>query len=147
MKTRIAEVRDIPALVMLLDQLFAQEADFTPDAQRQERGLRAIIESPEIGHILLLERDNVIFGMVNLLYTVSTAVGQRVAMLEDVVVDKAMRGQGFGKGLLTSAVDFARQNGCARVMLMTDHDNLRAHALYEAEGFVRSQMVVFRKRL
>jgi GNAT superfamily N-acetyltransferase len=147
MKTRIAEVRDIPALVMLLDQLFAQEADFTPDAQRQERGLRAIIESPEIGHILLLERDNVIFGMVNLLYTVSTAVGQRVAMLEDVVVDKAMRGQGFGKGLLTSAVDFARQNGCARVMLMTDQDNLRAHALYEAEGFVRSQMVVFRKLL
>ncbi|MBM3620655.1 MAG: GNAT family N-acetyltransferase, partial [Alphaproteobacteria bacterium] len=34
-----ASPQDIPALCDLLDLLFAQEADFTPDRAKQERGL------------------------------------------------------------------------------------------------------------
>src|SRR5687767_1407086 len=37
---------DIPALCDLLILLFSQEADFTPDRAKQERGLRLILHNP-----------------------------------------------------------------------------------------------------
>ena len=81
-----ANIADIPALCALLNELFTQEAEFETDYQAQSRGLAAIIANPEVGCILLARREDAIVGMVNLLYTVSTALGERVALLEDMVV-------------------------------------------------------------
>jgi hypothetical protein len=60
--------------------------------------LRAIIEHPEIGCILVLREGSVILGMVNLLYTISTSCGGRVAILEDMIVHHARRNGGLGIG-------------------------------------------------
>ncbi|MNC21836.1 hypothetical protein D3C75_698220 [compost metagenome] len=92
MQIRLATPADIPALCTLLDQLFAQEAEFTPDRSAQQRGLAAIIDDPAVGEILVTVADTRIVAMVNLLYTVSTALGARVALLEDMVVDTGARG-------------------------------------------------------
>lgn len=37
-----AKTEDIPDLCLLLETLFTQEAEFTPDEGRQQRGLHAI---------------------------------------------------------------------------------------------------------
>lgn len=47
---------DVPELVELLNLLFTQEADFKPDRAKQERGLRLIIGSPNVG-VILAARD------------------------------------------------------------------------------------------
>ena len=44
-----ANLTDVPQLADLLNLLFTQEADFTPDREKQERGLRLIIESAHVG--------------------------------------------------------------------------------------------------
>ena len=75
----IAGPADLPALVELLTLLFAQEADFTPDPERQMRGLRLLQAQPDIGQILVWRQAGVVCGMVSLLYTISTALGGRVA--------------------------------------------------------------------
>jgi GNAT superfamily N-acetyltransferase len=82
--------------------------------------------------------------MVNLLYTVSTAIGERVALLEDMVVSSSERGQGVGSNIIKQAVDFAKVKGCKRITLLTDDDNSGAHRFYERHGFSRSSMVAFR---
>src|SRR3954467_4625270 len=41
-----ATKKDLPALVELLGVLFAQEADFVPDATKQGRALEAILGDP-----------------------------------------------------------------------------------------------------
>jgi hypothetical protein len=48
---REATAKDIPQLCELLGLLFAQEADFQPDARKQASGLRLILEQPDVGCI------------------------------------------------------------------------------------------------
>jgi GNAT superfamily N-acetyltransferase len=142
---RIATQNDIPRLVQLLTVLFSQEAELQPNEDAQHRGLQMIIADSRIGHILVLEHSDKIIGMIGVIYSVSTALGARVAWIEDVVIDPAHRGGGLGKKLVSGALDFAQKQGCARVMLLTDHDNLHAQKLYESQGFFRSTMVPFKR--
>lgn len=144
---RTATHDDIPALVRLLGQLFAQEAEFHPDDRAQARGLAAILADARIGSILIAEHGDKPVGMANLLYTVSTALGGRVAILEDMVIDEECRGAGFGRALLAAAIERARADGCLRITLLTDTDNARAQRLYGSFGFKRSAMVPFRLML
>ncbi|MFC0709411.1 GNAT family N-acetyltransferase [Azorhizophilus paspali] len=147
MEIRPASATDIPALCRLLDQLFAQEAEFTPDREAQQRGLAAIVEDPRVGEILLAEEDGRPLGMVNLLYTISTALGTPVALLEDMVVDAMARGRGLGTQLLEAATATARRRGCRRITLLTDADNLDAQRFYARQGFARSPMIPLRLAL
>lgn len=132
---------DVGPLCDLLSALFAQEADFTPNLQRQSRGLRLLLETPEIGHIYCATDSNSIVGMVSILFTVSTAEGGRAAWLEDMVVEPSRRGRGIGKRLLDEAVSGARAAGCTRLSLLTDATNSSAMRFYGRAGFVRSKMV------
>jgi ribosomal protein S18 acetylase RimI-like enzyme len=144
---RRACVEDVPQLCSLLAELFAQEADFTPDAERQRRGLRLILDNPECGRIYCASHSASIVGMVSILFTVSTAVGNRVACLEDLVVHADCRGHGIGRRLLSHALAEAATAGCTRVTLLTDDDNYPAMRLYSGAGFERSKMAPFRLKL
>ena len=145
---RQAVIADIPQLCDLLSLLFTQEADFTPDAGRQARGLRLILEQPQVGRIYCAtDNDSVVVGMVNLLFTVSTAEGGVAAWLEDMVVHPHWRGQGTGEQLLQEAINQARAAGCSRITLLTDAGNAPAMRFYSKAGFARSQMVPFRLAL
>ena len=147
MQIEKATVNDIPELCQLLAILFNQEAEFKPDRQAQQTGLQAIISNPDIGIILLARHKDKVVGMVSLLFSISTALGGRVAMLEDMVVLPEQRGLGMGSALLNAAIKTARDNGCLRITLLTDSDNETAQGFYEKQGFVRSQMLAFRRLL
>lgn len=143
----LATSNDVPALSKLLATLFAQEAEFLPNPEANQRGLARIINTPDIGAILVARRDNQIIGMVNLLFTISTALGEPVALLEDMVVFPDERSHGVGSQLLTEAIAYARKRGCLRITLLTDHDNLIAQRFYAKQGFTLSTMVPLRLSL
>lgn len=142
-----AQEADIPELCVLLDHLFAQEAEFSPNPQTQGRGLAAILRQPHIGRILVAREGERLVGMVNLLFTISTALGGRVALLEDMVVAPDARGTGVGSVLLRQAAEVARQEGCLRMTLLTDGDNRAAQRFYARHGFRLSAMVPMRLML
>lgn len=141
---RRAGPSDVPELARLLTQLFAQEAEFTPNPELQARGLAAIVADARLGTILIAERDGRACAMVNTLYTISTALGGRVGIVEDVVVDGNARGGGIGSKIMAQAIETARDDGCLRLTLLTDRDNRNAHRFYERFGFTRSAMVPYR---
>jgi GNAT superfamily N-acetyltransferase len=138
---------DIPELCELLHLLFTQEADFEPDAARQAAGLRAIIGNPAVGRILVAREAGAVVGMANLLFTVSTACGGRVAWLEDLIVRPERRGGGLGAALLEAAVAAARAAGCLRLTLLADRSNAAAIRFYQRHGFSRSEMIPLRLAL
>ncbi|MEX0951046.1 MAG: GNAT family N-acetyltransferase [Gammaproteobacteria bacterium] len=144
MNITVATLADIPQLNELLGFLFTQEAEFQPDAAVQSAGLRKIIENPDYGEILVLRDDASIIGMVNLLFTISTALGSRVAILEDMVVHPSSRGGGAGSQLLQAAIKAAKSAGCRRITLLTDGANAPAQCFYQRHGFVYSDMVAMR---
>jgi len=140
-----AKSDDIPELCELLAILFEQEAEFIPDFERQSRGLMEIIGNPNFGFIMVNRDENgSINGMVNILYTVSTAVGGRVAILEDMIVLPECRGESIGMRLLESVFDILKDEGIQRVTLLTDPHNLDAQRFYMRNGFGISDMKVMR---
>ncbi len=142
-----ATKKDLPQLVELLGVLFAQEADFMPDATKQKRALESILADPRIGHLYVARKDGRVVGMVSTLYTISTAEGGKAAWLEDMIVLPEFRGQGIGAALLAHVVFSAREAGCLRLTLLSDEDNAGAHAVYASEGFQFSGMRPMRLKL
>ena len=124
--------------------LFAHEADFTPNAERQRRGLALILDNPGVGRTYCATYSGAVIGMVTILFTVSTAEGGRAAWLEDLVVGPAWRSRGVGTQLLNHALAEAKLAGCTRITLLTDAGNHRAMRLYSRAGFARSAMTPFR---
>ncbi len=141
-----AEHGDLEQLAGLLAELFTLESDFHPDREKQLRGLRLILDEPALGRIFVLRDCGRVVGMANLLFTVSTAEGSRVALLEDVIVRSEYRGRGLGQRLVEHAFAWAEAAGMARITLLADRDNAAALAFYRRLGFGLSQMVVLRKQ-
>lgn len=142
-----ATADDVAAMTALLAELFAQEADFRPDGDKQRRGLQLILANPGLGRLFVLRLGGEVVGMANVLTSVSTAEGASVAILEDVIVAAPHRGRGLGRRLLEHVIAWAGAAGMARISLLTDADNERAQATYARLGFSPSAMRVMRKPL
>jgi len=135
---------DLDELSEMLGELFAQEGDFRPDREKQLRGLRLIFEQPSRGRVFVLRQNGAIVGMINLLFTISTAEGGFVIVLEDLVVHKKYQGKGYGRRLLQHAIDFAKQKNFLRVTLLTDRPENVAQEFFRHHGFVESSMIPMR---
>ena len=144
--TRIepATVEDLPDLADLLADLFSKERDFRPDQAKQMRGLKLIIEAPNKGRIFVLRHTGRLLGMINLLFTISTAEGGAVIILEDLIIRQEHRGAGYGALLLQYALDFARQKDFLRITLLTDRLDEPAKHFFHQHGFHESGMVPMR---
>ena len=146
LKTRIepATLDDLPALVDLVGSLLDLEEDFEPDRNKQEHGLRLILEQPNRGRIFVLRTDHAIMGMVNLLFTISTAEGGFVLLLEDVVIHPEHRSEGYGTRLVEYVIDFARKKEFRRITLLTDMISEESQRFFERFGFAKSHMIPMR---
>ena len=144
---RKAEIEDIAVLCELLWELFSQEVEFTPNKEIQEKALKKIIEDKSIGDIFVAVKENKVIAMVNVLYTISTALGEKVAILEDMVVSQNYKNQKIGSSLIEFTLDYLKKNSFKRVTLLTDSDNFNAHNFYKKHEFTKSSMIVFRKSL
>src|SRR5437764_1878365 len=135
---------DLDELSEMLGGLFAQESDFRPDKDKQLRGLRLIFEQPSRGRVFVLRRDGAIVGMINLLFTISTAEGGFVMLLEDLVIHKGFRDHGYGSQLLEYAIDFARKKNFLRITLLTDRPEIKSQAFFKRHVFFESAMISMR---
>ena len=142
-----ATADDLEPMADLLAELFTLESDFEPERRKQIAGLRLILNNREVGQLFVLRVDGRVAGMANALFTVSTAEGRRVILLEDVIVKSAYRGTGLGRRLVEHILAWAAANGLPRVTLLADKDNAPALAFYERLGFEHSAMRVLRKTM
>jgi GNAT superfamily N-acetyltransferase len=142
-----ATADDLPQLADLLAELFTLESDFKPERDKQLRGLRLILDNQARGRLFVLRDEKKVLGMANALITVSTAEGERVLLLEDVIVRREHRGGGLGRRLVEHVLAWASAEGMTRVTLLADRDNNAALDFYRKLGFEHSHMTVLRKTL
>lgn len=64
-------------------------------------------------------------------------VGAPSAIVEDVVVDPALQGNGIGQAMMRFAAGKAREKNCYKLVLSSNAKRERAHKFYEALGFER----------
>lgn len=142
-----ATAGDVEAMADLLAELFALESDFKPQREKQLAGLRLILDTPAIGQLFVLRVDGRVAGMANALFTVSTAEGRKVVLLEDVIVAAGSRGRGLGRLLVEHVAGWAAANGLPRITLLADRDNAPALAFYARLEFAPSAMRVLRRHI
>jgi GNAT superfamily N-acetyltransferase len=146
LRIRPASTDDLPVLVRLLGDLFSIEADFAPDPGRQRLGLALMLSDHRRRVVLVAERDAGVVGMVTGQLVVSTAEGGLSALVEDLIVDSPVRGQGVGRALLEAVGRWASERGAARLQLLADRENAPALAFYRREGWAPTQLVCLRRR-
>ena len=64
--------------------------------------------------------------------------------IEDVVVDKASQGKGIGRALVSSILNYAKENASTcKIMLTSRASRVQARALYRSLGFKEYDTTVF----
>ena len=101
-----------------------------------EQTLRAVLDD-SASRLYLLEEEGRVVGMLTLgIYHSPT--GSK-GWIEDVVVDDACRGRGYGRMLVAHAIEEARKAGVAQLMLTSNPLRVAANKLYQAMGFEKKE--------
>ncbi len=94
-----------------------------------------ILVEPNV-KIILGKISEQIVATVTLLYLPRVRAGGYVVILEDVLVKKELRGQGFGSELMKFAIDHCKSdNRVKKIKLGTRKDATQVHQFYEKLGF------------
>jgi GNAT superfamily N-acetyltransferase len=125
--------------------LFAIEADFQLDPERQRRGLAAMLAEPERRAVFVAEADGQVVGMATGQLLISTAEGGAACQVEDVVVAANWRGHGLGGWLLEEVSRWARRLGATRLQLVADRENDTALRFYDRRGWRRTRLVALHR--
>ena len=145
---RRATSGDIPGMCDLLCELFSIESDFSPDREKQARGLKLLLsDTASTSIIIVADRGDEIIGMCSVQTLISTAQGGTVGLLEDVIVRREHRGEGIGKRLLSEAVAWCVSRHISRLQLLADADNDRALRFYARNNWAGSNLICMRKML
>lgn len=139
-----ATLADLPALAEMLRDLSAHDIDYRPNKEKQMRGLRLIVEQPSRGRVFVIRNDYKIIGMINLLFTINTAEGGFVVLLEDLVIHQEHRGQGYGSQLFSYALNFAKEKQFLRITLLTAQLDQKTSAFFERYGFSKTELIPMR---
>ena len=71
-----------------------------------------------------------------LLYLLTNDLHQEpFGLMEDVFVEEAFRGKGYGEKITTAIIEEARKRGCYKLICTSRFSNDKAHHLYEKLGF------------
>ncbi|HXK33054.1 MAG TPA: GNAT family N-acetyltransferase [Dehalococcoidia bacterium] len=130
---------DLPRIVELLQQLSmdgARREDIGPPLPQRYHDAFELIERGPDNVVCAAERDGTIVGTFQLTVIQHLRrIGVKVAEVESVVVDEALRGQRIGEAMMRFAIEGARRRGCGHVQLTSNVDRPDAHRFYGRLGF------------
>ncbi|MEJ2501398.1 MAG: GNAT family N-acetyltransferase [Campylobacterales bacterium] len=133
---------DLPEMALLLETLFALEADFTFDYEKQLAGITRLFKY-EGTDLLVARHDDRVVGMLTMQRLISSAAGDFIGQIEDLVVLEAYRKMGVGSRLINKMRFMAQTYGYKRIQLAADIDNENALQFYTRRGFRRTNLTVF----
>ena len=136
---RPATRADSPALLGLIRELAAYEKLahlVVADEAMLERELFG--QGSRAEALVCLARDEAV-GMAIYFHNFSTFLGRKGLYLEDLFVQPAHRGRGYGKALLLTLARIAHERGCGRFEWMVLDWNAPSIRFYESLGAVRME--------
>lgn len=120
-------VRQMIFPMMEVRQLIGQ---LDPTAQIDEFRLYAAQLN---GFIATISEDSRLIGM-GWIFPRTTAL-RKQAVIEDMIVDEAHRGKGYGRKILAQLIEWARDQGIDTIELTSNPKRIAANELYKKAGF------------
>jgi len=131
---RVAEPRDVPAIVGLIGELAALEK-LTHLLEVTPEGLHPHLFGPRpAAEALVAEQGQQLIGFALFFTNFSTFLGKPGLYLEDLYVQPAHRGAGVGRALLLRLAGLANERGCGRFEWSVLDWNVDAIRFYQRLG-------------
>ncbi len=139
---RRAEPSDVPALVVLAEQL-----GYPCETDVMARRVDELAGRPDHAILVAAAEPNEVVGWIHV-FVRPLLIAERAAEVGGLVVDDRYRSKGIGDLLLGAAEDWAVKSGYPRLRVRSNVIRERAHAFYEHRGYrrIKSQWV-FEKHL
>ncbi len=129
-----ATVADVPTILRLIRAL-AEYERLSHEVVATEDSLRAALFGERPGAECLIAReDGEPVGFALYFHNFSTFLSRRGLYLEDLFVEPAQRGKGYGKALLQRLAQIAVERGCGRLEWSVLDWNAPAIGFYESLG-------------
>jgi ribosomal protein S18 acetylase RimI-like enzyme len=138
--------QEIPALLGLMREFHPQQ-HMRFDEAAAKRAIQALLSDPSLGQACFVYRGADLAGYFVLTFCFSLEFHGRFALLDELYLREAFRGQALGKAVMKFAENVCRQKGIKALRLEVSRDNLPAQALYRKSGLVEDARYVFTKWL
>ncbi len=120
-----------------LFDLYRQYYECAPDLNLSTQFIKQRIENAD-SDIFIALSSNKVRGFVQLYPTLCSIAAANIYIVHDLFVDAGYRKTGVGKKLMNKATQWAKDNGAARLDLLTEKTNTKAQSLYEKLGYKKS---------
>lgn len=127
---------DLPAILSLYGQL-GQDDGTVLSPEQAMIIFNRLRSYPDYRIHVALADDKIVGTFAMLVMDNLAHQGARSAILEDVVVEEGLRGQGIGRTMMAYAAALCRERGCYKMVLNSNRLRVDAHRFYEALGYER----------
>lgn len=131
---RTAEIGDVPALLELMREFYADQEMKFSEAVAQD-GLRDLITKPSLGRVFLFQADGALAGYLILTFCFSLEFHGRFALLDEIYVRERFRRRGLSREVIAQAEVECKDEGIEALRLEVWTGNVIAKRLYESSGF------------
>jgi GNAT superfamily N-acetyltransferase len=133
MEYRIAQKDDLQELLGLYKQLNPEEEPI--DVEKAY----SIWDTTEKGgatrYFIAVDNTKITSACNITLVPNLTRNGKSFAIIENVITDNNYRRKGIGKKVIQNAVQYAKENNCYKVVLLSSAKRTDSHRFYESIGF------------
>ena len=134
---RQATLEDAPALAALLLEMNDGQAEslVQHDIERMHGILAEMARYPDFRAYLLLRDGHLVGSFSLLVFGGPSHDGVPQALLDGVVIARAVRAMGLGQAMMEHAFNLARAAGCYKMSLSSSLKRQDAHRFYTQLGF------------
>jgi branched-chain amino acid aminotransferase len=138
-RVREATAGEVPAVAAAVENLLVELGGKRPSREEMEAEVRAAIEEPEVGAMLVADSDGEIVGVLGASWCRAIHVPGRYAVIQDLWVHPDWRSRGVGAELVEGLVALARERGVGRIEVGLPRETFEAikatEAFYLGNGF------------
>lgn len=136
---REAGAGDVEGVATAVEALLAELGGRCPERPAIETEVRALLDDPAGGSVLIAEADGEIVGLLSASWQRAIHVPGVYATIQDLWVDGAWRSRGVGAELVEAIASQARTRGVSRLEVGLPRETFAAIAstesFYERNGF------------
>jgi GNAT superfamily N-acetyltransferase len=136
---REAGASDVEGVATAVEDLLRELGGRCPDRSELEAEVRALLDDPEGGSVLIAEADGGIVGVLSASWQRAIHVPGVYVTIQDLWVDEGWRSRGVGAELVEAIASQARARGVSRLEVGLPRDTFAAIAstesFYRRNGF------------
>lgn len=115
------------------------------DEEKNRNYFSQFLGGNDRGILHLIKSEGKVIGFSTLYFFFSSTRAEEVGVLNDIYVLPEHRGKGYGKELISNAIETVQSRGLSRIQWLTARDNEEAQKLYATLGASKSEWYFYAK--